>query len=129
MESNDRVEYDRHLGDLRTQLGEAAFTAAWSEGLAMPAHEAIDDALAFARMVSRQPQPPDHVADLPGPGLTRRERDVIRLLVDGRSDREIAGELFISTRTASNHVRNIMNKLGVDNRTAAATYAVRQELA
>ena len=57
--------------------------------------------------------------------LTERERDVMRLLIDGKSDREIAEALFISHRTASNHVARILDKLGVRSRTAAASMALR----
>jgi DNA-binding CsgD family transcriptional regulator len=58
-------------------------------------------------------------------GLSPRELDVLRLLVEGRSDREIAAALFISHRTVMTHVVNILNKLGVSSRTAAASLAVR----
>jgi DNA-binding NarL/FixJ family response regulator len=58
-------------------------------------------------------------------GLTPRELDVLRLLVEGRSNQEIANALFISPRTAANHVANIMNKLGLDSRTAVAAWAIR----
>jgi DNA-binding NarL/FixJ family response regulator len=58
--------------------------------------------------------------------LTPRELDVLRLLVDGLSNQEIAQHLYISQHTAANHVANIMNKIGVDSRTAAATWAVKQ---
>jgi DNA-binding CsgD family transcriptional regulator len=61
--------------------------------------------------------------------LTRREVDVLRLLVDGHSDREIAARLFIGPRTVSWHVTNILNKLGLDSRTAVAAFAVRHHLA
>ena len=61
-------------------------------------------------------------------GLSPRELDVLRLLVDGRTDREIAEALFISPRTAMSHVANIRNKLGVDSRTAAAGIAIREGL-
>jgi DNA-binding CsgD family transcriptional regulator/transcriptional regulator with XRE-family HTH domain/tetratricopeptide (TPR) repeat protein len=61
-------------------------------------------------------------------GLTTREREVLRLLVEGRSDREIADSLFISHRTVMRHVSNILGKLEVDSRTAAATHAVRHDL-
>jgi DNA-binding CsgD family transcriptional regulator/tetratricopeptide (TPR) repeat protein len=61
-------------------------------------------------------------------GLTPRELDVLRLLVDGKTDREIAVDLFISHHTVMNHVSNILGKLEVDSRTAAATFAVRHEL-
>ena len=60
--------------------------------------------------------------------LTARERDVLRLLVRGLGDREIAAELSISPRTVSTHVTNILRKLGEGSRTAAAAYAVRHDL-
>ena len=61
-------------------------------------------------------------------GLSPREADVLRLLIEGRSDREIAAALFISHRTVMTHVANILNKLGVSSRTAAASLAVRDGL-
>ena len=61
-------------------------------------------------------------------GLTPREREVLRLLVDGRSNAEIAEALFIGVRTARAHVASILAKLGVPTRTAAATHAVRDGL-
>ncbi|MFP4440265.1 MAG: helix-turn-helix transcriptional regulator [Chloroflexaceae bacterium] len=60
--------------------------------------------------------------------LTPRERQVIALLAKGYSNREIAGELVISTKTAEVHVRNILGKLGFSSRTQAAAYAVEQGL-
>jgi DNA-binding CsgD family transcriptional regulator len=56
-------------------------------------------------------------------GLTQREVEVIRLVALGKTDREIAEDLFISFRTVGNHVRNILNKTGAANRTKAAAYA------
>lgn len=61
------------------------------------------------------------------PGLTARELDVLRLLADGRSNREIAKALVISENTAANHVRSILLKTGAANRTQAATYAISRE--
>lgn len=61
-------------------------------------------------------------------GLTAREQEVLRLLSEGCSDREIAQALSVSPRTASTHVTNILNKLGVNTRTAAAALAIRQGL-
>ncbi len=61
-------------------------------------------------------------------GLTPRERDVLRLVADGRSNRQIAEELFISPKTASVHVSNILAKLGVSGRTEAAAVAHRLRL-
>lgn len=56
-------------------------------------------------------------------GLTARELEVLRLVAAGRSNRDIAAELFISAKTASVHVSNIMAKLGVHTRVEAAAIA------
>jgi ATP/maltotriose-dependent transcriptional regulator MalT len=61
-------------------------------------------------------------------GLTPRELEVLRLVADGRSNREVAGELFISAKTASVHVSNILAKLGVTSRGEAAATAHRMGL-
>jgi DNA-binding NarL/FixJ family response regulator len=60
--------------------------------------------------------------------LTVRELDVLRLVVKGQSNREIAHDLFISQNTVKNHVRNILEKLHVRSRTEAATLAMRERL-
>jgi DNA-binding CsgD family transcriptional regulator len=61
-------------------------------------------------------------------GLTAREREVLQLVAAGRSNREIAAELFISPRTASVHVSNILGKLGAASRGEAAAIAHRRHL-
>jgi ATP/maltotriose-dependent transcriptional regulator MalT len=67
---------------------------------------------------------------VPGiPGLTAREAEVLRLVAAGRSNREIAAELFISAKTASVHVSNILAKLNAASRTEAAAIAHRAGLA
>ena len=58
-------------------------------------------------------------------GLTEREREVLALVVAGRSNREIGEALFISPKTASVHVSNILAKMEVDGRVEAATMALR----
>jgi DNA-binding CsgD family transcriptional regulator len=57
-------------------------------------------------------------------GLSPREREVLALLAEGLTNRQLAQTLFISERTANRHVSNIFSKLGVNNRTAAARWAV-----
>ncbi len=61
-------------------------------------------------------------------GLTAREVEVLQLVVQGRTNQEIASALFISPHTAANHVAHILNKLGVDSRTAAAAWALTHDL-
>ncbi len=60
--------------------------------------------------------------------LTARELDVLRLLVEGKTNPEIAGDLFISERTVQSHVARILQKLDVPSRSAAAAVAVRQQI-
>jgi len=72
-----------------------------------------------------------HDASIPAPlklGLTAREFEVLRLVTAGRSNPEIAAELFISAKTASVHVSNILAKLGVSSRGEAAAAAHRLRL-
>ncbi len=62
-------------------------------------------------------------------GLSPREVEVLRLVTQGKSNREIAEELVISERTVANHLASIFNKTGVENRAAAAAFAIRHKLA
>ena len=57
-------------------------------------------------------------------GLTRREREVLALVADGRSNRQIGEALYISDRTVARHLTNIFHKIGVTSRTQAARYAI-----
>ena len=63
-----------------------------------------------------------------GPQLTDREQEVIRLVVQGKSNREIADALVISEKTAKAHISNIHGKLGLDDRTQMAVYAIKHGL-
>jgi DNA-binding CsgD family transcriptional regulator len=62
-------------------------------------------------------------------GLTRREHEVLDLIVAGHANAEIAEQLFISAKTADHHVPAVLAKLGVPSRNAAAAAAVRLRLA
>jgi len=58
--------------------------------------------------------------------LTSRELEVLKQIVDGKSNKEIAGELSISEATVKSHINNILSKLGVSDRTQAATRALQR---
>lgn len=64
----------------------------------------------------------------PATTLTPRELEVLRLVAHGKSNRDIAHELFISENTVKNHIRNILEKLQMKSRMEAAMYAVRSKL-
>jgi DNA-binding NarL/FixJ family response regulator len=89
---------------------------------AVPLLTALADVARRARLGPRPASYPPGVLA----GLTAREREVLELLSEGMSNREIAGKLFIAPKTASVHVSNILAKLGASSRTEAAAIAHRQ---
>jgi len=64
----------------------------------------------------------------PGPELSERETEVLRLIANGKDNAQIAQELHISPKTVKNHISNILMKLQIENRIQAAVYAVRRGL-
>jgi predicted ATPase/DNA-binding CsgD family transcriptional regulator len=124
----ERATYERTEQSLRDTLGGVEFAHAWQAGAAMSAQQAVADASAFLETLLATGTAGDERAQVPF-GLTSRELDVLRLLVDGQSDKEIADALFIGTRTVETHVGNVLAKLGVRNRAEAAVLATRNGLA
>jgi two-component system, NarL family, response regulator LiaR len=83
----------------------------------------------IARRVLEHLKPPiPQEPDMPISPLSQRETDVLRLIVRGFSNPEIAAELFLSPNTIKTHIRGIMNKLSVDDRVQAAVVALRTGL-
>jgi DNA-binding CsgD family transcriptional regulator len=91
---------------------------------ARPLREALED---LARRARLDAHAGTHDATMAG--LTSREREVLRLIAAGRSNKEIAAALFIAPKTASVHVSNILGKLGAGSRTEAAAIAHREGIA
>jgi predicted ATPase/DNA-binding CsgD family transcriptional regulator len=131
----------------RDALGEMAYAAAFTAGRLLPLAAAVDEARAIATALasgsslgsvtvatpeaSSIPARPDSLSApgvSPDFGLTRREREILGLLCQRLTDPEIAGRLFISAKTASNHVNSIRGKLGAHTRREAAAIAVRHGL-
>jgi predicted ATPase/DNA-binding CsgD family transcriptional regulator len=143
----ERRALARMLIDLGAALAragdEAAARAHRAEARAIAAESGDAEAMAAAERLLREGQrsgrddysaraanPADAAPDPAAQaGLTAREREVLCLLVDGLTNREIADRLFIGHRTVATHVLNILGKLGIESRTAAAAWAVRQGLA
>ncbi len=76
--------------------------------------------------VRSEPHPPPRESSLDE--LTERERDVLRLIAQGRTNSEIAQQLVISDKTVKTHVSNVLSKLHLDDRTQLAIYAIKHRL-
>lgn len=74
------------------------------------------------------PSPKPAIGDSPPPVLSDREREVLQLISEGMSNPEISKQLYLSLGTVKSYVRNILNKLSVDDRVQAAAKAVREGL-
>jgi two-component system, NarL family, response regulator LiaR len=81
-----------------------------------------------SKMMNRFRRPPQTAAQ-PHEDLTEREMEVLKLIALGKSNQEIADDLFIGIKTVKYHLTNLFGKLGVDDRTQAAIYAHRNGLA
>ncbi len=111
---------------LNRELGEKRARELAVAGAAMD----LNDAAVYARdqidIARRNPTAPSRQAR-PG-GLSRREIEVLRLVADGRTAREIAAQLFISSRTAEHHIQHVYTKIGVTGRAAATRWAVKHSV-
>ncbi|MBB5783592.1 ATP-binding protein [Nonomuraea jabiensis] len=99
-------------------LGEPGFKAEYEAGARLSRDAAIRLALGEPAPAARTPPAADA-----GP-LGKREAEVARLVADGLSNKRIAARLFISEHTVDSHVRNILNKLGVNSRSQIAAWTV-----
>ena len=116
--------YDRLVRDIRTRLADARFTEAFAEGRAME----LSLAIAFARALAPSPPLSPRTALQHAGGLTAREREVARLVAQGKSNRAIADELVVGVSTVEAHLTHIFSKLEVSSRAQLATWVVKQGL-
>jgi predicted ATPase/DNA-binding CsgD family transcriptional regulator len=125
----DEADHAQVVARARAALG-AAFGPARVAGWLAP-DQAVADALDLATELAEPPSP-ESTAPIPasdhGATLSRREREVLQLLTEGQTDREIAAALSISPRTVETHVGRILTKLGLPSRTAAVAHAIRHDL-
>jgi len=129
---------DAFYDSLRARVGETVWEEAWATGEQWSIEEALDAAEAMLKMplpgqsqreskAASDSEATDVVA-IQVADLTGRQIEVLRLLARGLSDKDIADELSISPRTAMTHVSNILTRLNVNRRSAAANIAIRAGL-
>ncbi len=139
----EHADYERMVRDVRAELGEQAFAAAWAEGRTMTPEQAIaaQEQLLIPKGDRKglpaphySPRPYDTKArtNQPAPtypaDLTEREVEVLRLVARGLSDAQVAEILVISPRTVNAHLRSIYNKLNITSRHAATLFALEHHL-
>jgi DNA-binding CsgD family transcriptional regulator len=124
----ERARCARAAAAVRAALGEHEFAAAWAEGRALTPEQACAEASAILTAIAQAAVASGPRDPAASSGLTPRELEVLRLLVAGRSNPEIADALFVSRRTVTTHLTSIFAKLGVATRTEAATLALRHGL-
>lgn len=114
-----RERYDRALARARSTLSGDRFDTEWGTGASLPLEQVISEALTI---------PEESMAhrSVAGIDLTPREIDVLRLLCEGLTDREIGELLGIRPRTVNFHVTNLLTKFNLESRTEVAVYALRQ---
>jgi len=127
-----RTELETLERSLREVLGRRDHDRHWQAGKSFD-FETLNRRIAIvARQVAGPQRPQPTVTEPTVPSvehtLTRRELEVVRLLAEGRSTRDIADALFISPRTATTHINNIFGKLEVSSRAAVVAHAMRAGL-
>ncbi len=123
----EAIAYEQAAAAARQRIGDHAFEKAWEAGQRMRAEEVKSEVNRV--LIAAEGERSRTTSDRNSSQLTPREQEVLQLLVEGRSNPEIAAALFVSPRTAETHVTHILSKLGVTTRAEAAAHAVRVGLA
>lgn len=110
------------IAQARSRLGEAEFDTAWQIGRGL----SLDEIEELARDLGTAGVGPS--APAPATALSGREQEVVALIAQGLTNRQIAERLIMSERTVHAHVRNILDKLGLASRTQVAAWAVQLQL-
>lgn len=129
MSPRDAASYETAIASLKARLGDQIFDEEVRTGSLNSMPEAVSAALPLLRTKTRHHRPPHNKPlALPGSELTRRELDVLALLAEGLTNKEIAKKLGVAQKTVMHHSMAIYQKLGVRGRAEAAAVAVRHGL-
>jgi predicted ATPase/DNA-binding CsgD family transcriptional regulator len=120
-----RTRFEQWQTAVQRESGEQAWHAAWVAGRALSPDEAVSEAV---RLLEELRAAVPAAGLTPVVTLTPRQHEVLRYLVDGATDQEIALALSISPRTVGHHVGAILAKLGVETRRGARAYARQHHL-
>lgn len=127
----ERQEHEERIAAVRTLLGEENFQIVWKQGLCMTPEQVFSGRGTVCETTSA-PILPARTAEAMTPAptskLTRREREVMSLLVEGLTNAQIAECLMLSTVTINAYLRSIYGKLGVSSRTQAMRMVIDQGL-
>jgi predicted ATPase/DNA-binding CsgD family transcriptional regulator len=136
-----RTPDEEPLAAARAGLGDDAFDAEWVQGRTLSVEQALVTPLGelsselphlFSQQVTSFTSPSTDVAKRksePPDELTIREVEVLHLIANGLTNRQIAQQLVISPTTVNTHIRSIYNKLGISSRSAATRYVLKQQQA
>ena len=119
----DRSLHQSQIVAARARLGEAPFAAAWTEGRAMSPEQAVEFALGQKPSLEPTATPETYPE-----GLSTREAEVLRLVAMGLTNAEVAGKLYLSSRTVDWHLSSIYRKLGLHSRAEATRFVIEHGL-
>ena len=125
---SERAVYEAAVAATRTRLGERAFVVAMAAGRTMPLEQVAGSALLDVGTATRTEQAEAPASERRPSPLTRREQEVVRLVAQGRTDRQIAEALVITEGTVGVHLNNIFSKLDLHSRAQLAVWAVEHGL-
>ncbi|MFN2195405.1 MAG: LuxR C-terminal-related transcriptional regulator [Anaerolineales bacterium] len=118
-----QIEFERYFGLARSMLSEASFQKEQAIGRTLSLEQAVETAQQFHFQQAATQRAQARLDD-----LTEREREVAVLIAEGKSNREIAEQLFLSKRTVEKHAANILSKLGLTSRAQVVRWAIETGL-